>query len=311
MRRAALGAAVRHHPSGVVVRLGASWSNATSVCFSDPGVSPGRDSDDVDERRGRSCGAAAAGSPEPTRSIVEQLRGAYGVISLHRLRQPAVEDRGRGIGVLEHGHAAGTGLAPGNAPNPDRCRRRGTPLHSGAGSRPGSRYRCWWSLCRAFTSGWTGGISVRSNSSTYSACSRSAAASGTVMRLFSDPSHGTFRVAGSPGATTGPPRRRVSVFQAVAVLTGLSLCGSRMRQVEPPGSMFLPVFTATYSSRSSHLKLVLPPCRMGPGCRAPVQDPSSRHIRLRPWSSAVGSFPLREGAECLRGGWPISLARAA
>ena len=113
MRRAALGAAVRHHPSGVVVRLGASWSNATSVCFSDPGVSPGRDSDDVDERRGRSCGAATAGSPEPTRSIVEQLRGAYGVISLHRLRQPAVEDRGRGIGVLEHGHAAGTGLAPG------------------------------------------------------------------------------------------------------------------------------------------------------------------------------------------------------
>ena len=147
MRRAAVGAAVRHRPSGVVVRLGASWSNATSVCFSDPGVSPGRDSDDVDERRGRSCGAAAAGSPEPTRSIVEQLRGAYGGISLHRLRQPAVEEGGRGIGVLEHGHAAGAGLDPRNAPNPDRCRRRGTPLHSGAGSRPGSRYRCWWSRC--------------------------------------------------------------------------------------------------------------------------------------------------------------------
>ncbi len=309
MRRAALGAAVRHHPSGVVVRLGASWSNATSVCFSDPGVSPGRDSDDVDERRGRSCGAAAAGSPEPTRSIVEQLRGAYGVISLHRLRQPAVEDRGRGIGVLEHGHAAGTGLAPGNAPNPDRC-RCGTPLHSGAGSRPGSRYRCWWSLCRAFTSGWTGGISVRSNSSTYSACSRSAAASGTVMRLFSDPSHGTFRVAGSPGATTGPPRRRVSVFQAVAVLTGLSLCGSRMRQVEPPGSMsfqssprrthLVPHTSSSSSPRAEWARVVGPPSRIPHRVTSGSDRGRRRSDRFRFAKRRMSSRS-----------WPISLARAA
>ena len=153
---------------------------------------------------------------------------------------------------------------------------------SGSSHRPGppSRARRIMAcVCRAFTSGWTGGISVRSNSSTYSACSRSAAASGTVMRLFSDPSHGTFRVAGSPGATTGPPRRRVSVFQAVAVLTGLSFCGSRMRQVEPPGSM-----SFQSSPRRTHL---VPHTSSSSSPRAewarlsgPVQDPSSRHIRL-------------------------------
>ena len=61
------------------------------------------------------------------------------------------------------------------------------------------------------------------------------------MCLFLHPTHGTSRIAGSPGATTGPPRRRVSV-----------LSGGH----GPSTELCRPVFTSPSSSRFSDLKLV-------------------------------------------------------
>ena len=87
------------------------WSSAPSVCLSDPGAPVERDPDDVDERHRRSQGAAAAGSPEPARSKVAQLRDADGVISPHRLRRRTVERGGRRIGVLARCRAPGTSPA--------------------------------------------------------------------------------------------------------------------------------------------------------------------------------------------------------
>ena len=118
MRPAAVGAAVRHCPSGVVVRLGASKFNATSVFVSEPGAPPGRESaavnDEVAEVAERLLPAARTG-PVDSRAVAGRLRRhltASASATCCQGRRP------RRLGVLEHGHAAGAGLAPGNAPNP-------------------------------------------------------------------------------------------------------------------------------------------------------------------------------------------------
>jgi len=88
-------------------------------------------------------------------------------------------------------------------------------VSSGASRTPGPAacaVRIRARVCRSSTIGWTGGARTRSSSSMYSACSRSAAASGTLVLMlpFSGPTHGASRAAGSAGATLGSATRTVS-----------------------------------------------------------------------------------------------------
>ena len=61
MRRAAAGAAIRHCPFVVALRLGASGPTPRASVSPIPALVP----DDVDEHRRRSCGAATADSSKP------------------------------------------------------------------------------------------------------------------------------------------------------------------------------------------------------------------------------------------------------